>query len=85
MKHLWDLCLRPPESSPHSEQATLQALLQDILHTLPALAQAPAEATPAPVHCGRTKVFMTDSTVSWLGMRSGQPHAVLSRTGSGPS
>uniref|UniRef100_A0A8C6BW30 Myosin XIX n=1 Tax=Monodon monoceros TaxID=40151 RepID=A0A8C6BW30_MONMO len=54
------------EWSPHSEQATLQALLQDILHTLPALAQAPAEATPAPVHCGRTKVFMTDSTLELL-------------------
>ncbi|XP_059853213.1 unconventional myosin-XIX isoform X1 [Delphinus delphis] len=52
--------------SPHSEQATLQALLQDILHTLPALAQAPAEAMPAPVHCGRTKVFMTDSTLELL-------------------
>ncbi|XP_061032401.1 unconventional myosin-XIX isoform X4 [Eubalaena glacialis] len=54
------------EWSPHSEQATLQALLQDILHTLPALARAPAEATPAPVHCGRTKVFMTDSTLELL-------------------
>eukprot|EP00069_Balaena_mysticetus_P007766 bmy_19399T0 len=56
----------PSEWSPHSEQATLQALLQDILHTLPALARAPAEATPAPVHCGRTKVFMTDSTLELL-------------------
>ncbi|KAB0396118.1 hypothetical protein E2I00_004586, partial [Balaenoptera physalus] len=54
------------EWSPHSEQATLQALLQDILHTLPALARAPAEATPAPVHCGRTKVFMTDSMLELL-------------------
>ncbi|XP_059937886.1 unconventional myosin-XIX isoform X2 [Mesoplodon densirostris] len=54
------------EWSPHSEQASLQALLQDILHTLPALARAPAEATPAPVHCGRTKVFMTDSMLELL-------------------
>ncbi|XP_057569964.1 unconventional myosin-XIX isoform X2 [Hippopotamus amphibius kiboko] len=57
------------ERSPPVEQATLQALLQDILHALPALAQAataPAEATPARVHCGRTKVFMTDSTLELL-------------------
>uniref|UniRef100_A0A4X1SWD4 Myosin XIX n=1 Tax=Sus scrofa TaxID=9823 RepID=A0A4X1SWD4_PIG len=60
------------ERSPRAEQATLQALFQDILHTLPALAQAAAtpgdraEATPAPVHCGRTKVFMTDSTLELL-------------------
>uniref|UniRef100_A0A8C8ZIC2 Unconventional myosin-XIX n=1 Tax=Prolemur simus TaxID=1328070 RepID=A0A8C8ZIC2_PROSS len=61
-----------PEQSPHSEEATLQPLLQDILHTLPALTQATAtpgdsdEATPAPVHCGRTKVFMTDSMLEIL-------------------
>ncbi|XP_045381518.1 unconventional myosin-XIX isoform X3 [Lemur catta] len=60
------------EQSPHSEEATLQPLLQDILHTLPALTQAAAtpgdsdEATPAPVHCGRTKVFMTDSMLEIL-------------------
>ncbi|XP_074198737.1 unconventional myosin-XIX isoform X2 [Camelus bactrianus] len=56
--------------SPHAEQATLRALLQDILHTLPALEAAtpaaPAGATPAPVHCGRTKVFMTDATLELL-------------------
>uniref|UniRef100_A0A2K6ELK5 Myosin XIX n=1 Tax=Propithecus coquereli TaxID=379532 RepID=A0A2K6ELK5_PROCO len=61
-----------PERSPHSKEATLQPLLQDILHTLPALTQAAAtpgdsdEATPAPVHCGRTKVFMTDSVLEIL-------------------
>nr|XP_031323830.1 unconventional myosin-XIX isoform X5 [Camelus dromedarius] len=58
------------EGSPHAEQATLRALLQDILHTLPALEAAtpaaPAGATPAPVHCGRTKVFMTDATLELL-------------------
>ncbi|XP_077601731.1 unconventional myosin-XIX isoform X1 [Crocuta crocuta] len=60
------------EWSPHTKAATLQPLLQDILHTLPALTQAaatpgdPAEATPAPVHCGRTKVFMTDSMLELL-------------------
>ncbi|XP_037664709.1 unconventional myosin-XIX isoform X2 [Choloepus didactylus] len=56
---------------PHAE-AALQPLLQDILHILPALTQAaatpedPAEAMPAPVHCGRTKVFMTDATLELL-------------------
>ncbi|KAB1265774.1 Unconventional myosin-XIX [Camelus dromedarius] len=59
-----------PQGSPHAEQATLRALLQDILHTLPALEAAtpaaPAGATPAPVHCGRTKVFMTDATLELL-------------------
>uniref|UniRef100_A0A8C9JMX0 Myosin XIX n=1 Tax=Panthera tigris altaica TaxID=74533 RepID=A0A8C9JMX0_PANTA len=60
------------EWSPHTKGATLQPLLQDILHTLPALTQAaatpgdPAEATPVPVHCGRTKVFMTDSMLELL-------------------
>nr|XP_055172920.1 unconventional myosin-XIX isoform X1 [Nyctereutes procyonoides]XP_055172929.1 unconventional myosin-XIX isoform X1 [Nyctereutes procyonoides] len=60
------------EGSPCTEAATLQPLLQDILHTLPALSQAaatlsdPAEATPAPVCCGRTKVFMTDSMLELL-------------------
>ncbi|XP_004434879.1 PREDICTED: unconventional myosin-XIX isoform X1 [Ceratotherium simum simum] len=60
------------EWSPHTEEATLQPLLRDILHTLPALTRAaatpgdPAEAMPAPVHCGRTKVFMTDSTLELL-------------------
>ncbi|KAK2508935.1 hypothetical protein MC885_011765 [Smutsia gigantea] len=75
------------EQSPHSKEAVLQPLLQDILHALPALPQAaatpdgPAKPTPAPVHCGRTKVFMTDSMVSWFGMRSreyrNEPHALL--------
>nr|XP_023445590.1 unconventional myosin-XIX isoform X2 [Dasypus novemcinctus] len=57
---------------PLAEEATLQPLLQDILHTLPALTQAaatpgdPAEAMPAPLHCGRTKVFMTDVTLEVL-------------------
>ncbi|XP_035576847.1 unconventional myosin-XIX isoform X3 [Canis lupus dingo] len=63
---------RHSEGSPCTEAATLQPLLQDILHTLPALSQAaatlgdPAEATPAPVCCGRTKVFMTDSMLELL-------------------
>lgn len=67
---------RPLEWSPHAEAPTLQPLLQDIFHSLPALTRAaatpggPAEATPASVHCGRTKVFMTDSTVSWAGTRA---------------
>ncbi|XP_053426167.1 unconventional myosin-XIX isoform X2 [Nycticebus coucang] len=58
--------------SPHSEEATLQSLLQDILHTLPALTRAAATpgdshaAMPAQVHCGRTKVFMTDSVLELL-------------------
>ncbi|XP_024428891.2 unconventional myosin-XIX isoform X2 [Desmodus rotundus] len=60
------------EWPPHAKDAPPPHLLQDILHTLPALTQAaatpshPAEATPAPVHCGRTKVFMTDSTLELL-------------------
>ncbi|KAM5215920.1 unconventional myosin-XIX isoform 1-T5 [Hipposideros larvatus] len=60
------------EWSPHAEAPTLQPLLQDIFHSLPALTRAaatpgdPAEATPAPVHCGRTKVFMTDATLELL-------------------
>nr|XP_012633259.1 unconventional myosin-XIX isoform X2 [Microcebus murinus] len=63
---------RCSERSPNGKEATLQPLLQDILHTLPALTQAAAtpgdsdEATPAPVHCGRTKVFMTDSVLEVL-------------------
>ncbi|XP_024835619.1 unconventional myosin-XIX isoform X1 [Bos taurus] len=43
------------ECPPCTEPATLQGLLQEILHTL-----------PAPLHCGRTKVFMTDSTLELL-------------------
>ncbi|KAI5765856.1 MYO19 [Gulo gulo luscus] len=66
------------ERSPCTEVATLQAVLQDILHTLPALTRAaatlgdPAKATPAPVHCGRTKVFMTDSMLELLEHRRAQ-------------
>ncbi|NP_001157207.1 unconventional myosin-XIX isoform X10 [Homo sapiens] len=61
-----------PEWCPHSEEATLEPLIQDILHTLPVLTQAAAitgdsaEAMPAPMHCGRTKVFMTDSMLELL-------------------
>ncbi|KAM9209760.1 unconventional myosin-XIX isoform 2-T2 [Dugong dugon] len=57
---------------PHGKEVTLQPLLQDILHTLPALTRAaatlgdPVEARPAPVHCGRTKVFMSNSTLELL-------------------
>uniref|UniRef100_A0A8C6D603 Myosin XIX n=1 Tax=Moschus moschiferus TaxID=68415 RepID=A0A8C6D603_MOSMO len=40
---------------PCTEPATLRGLLQDILRAL-----------PAPLHCGRTKVFMTDSTLELL-------------------
>ncbi|XP_070628709.1 unconventional myosin-XIX isoform X3 [Bos indicus] len=43
------------ECPPCTEPATLQGLLQEILHAL-----------PAPLHCGRTKVFMTDSTLELL-------------------
>ncbi|XP_012868886.1 PREDICTED: unconventional myosin-XIX isoform X1 [Dipodomys ordii] len=63
---------RTSECPPPAEEATLQPLLQDILHTLPALMQTvtthndPAEATTVPVHCGRTKVFMTDSVLELL-------------------
>ncbi|XP_032177918.1 unconventional myosin-XIX isoform X4 [Mustela erminea] len=66
------------ERSPCTEVATLQAVLQDILHTLPALTQAaatlgdPTKATPAPVHCGKTKVFMTDSMLELLEHRRAQ-------------
>ncbi|XP_060059882.1 unconventional myosin-XIX isoform X4 [Erinaceus europaeus] len=56
-------------SSPLAE-AMLQPLLRDILHTLPALTLAtsgdPPEAMPTPVHCGKTKVFMTDSMLELL-------------------
>ncbi|XP_042548906.1 unconventional myosin-XIX isoform X1 [Dipodomys spectabilis] len=63
---------RTLECPPPAKEATLQPLLQDILHTLPALMQTvtthndPAEATTVPVHCGRTKVFMTDSVLELL-------------------
>uniref|UniRef100_A0A5F7ZMQ5 Unconventional myosin-XIX n=1 Tax=Macaca mulatta TaxID=9544 RepID=A0A5F7ZMQ5_MACMU len=61
-----------PEWCPHSEEAMLEPLIQDILHTLPVLTQAAAtpgdsaEAMPAPMHCGRTKVFITDSMLELL-------------------
>ncbi|CAK6438045.1 unnamed protein product [Pipistrellus nathusii] len=67
-----------PERSPQAEEATLQPLLQDILRTLPALPGAAAtsgssvQATPVTVHCGRTKVFMTDSTLELLERRRAQ-------------
>ncbi|XP_013212504.1 unconventional myosin-XIX isoform X1 [Ictidomys tridecemlineatus] len=60
------------EQPPQGEAATLQTLLQDILHILPALtgtAATPvdsAECTPAPLQCGRTKVFMTDFMLELL-------------------
>ncbi|XP_006899521.1 PREDICTED: unconventional myosin-XIX [Elephantulus edwardii] len=63
---------RHSERLPSAEEATLQPVLQDILHILPALTKAAAtlsyhtEATPAQVLCGRTKVFMTDSTLELL-------------------
>lgn len=43
------------ERPPCTEPATLRGLLQEILHAL-----------PAPLHCGRTKVFMTNSTLELL-------------------
>ncbi|XP_037350315.1 unconventional myosin-XIX isoform X2 [Talpa occidentalis] len=66
------------EHSLQAEDATLQPRLRDILDTLSALIQAtaipgdPAEAMPAPVHCGRTKVFMTDSMLELLEHRRAQ-------------
>lgn len=82
----------PPEQPPLGEVATLQPLLQDILHILPTLtgtAATPvdsAEGTPAPLHCGRTKVFMTDFMVSWSGDEIMLASCGLSTAGqSGPS
>lgn len=55
----------------------LLSLLQDILHIPPALTQTaatavqPADTMAASVHCGKTKVFMTNSVVSWSG--DGEP------------
>nr|XP_020847452.1 unconventional myosin-XIX isoform X2 [Phascolarctos cinereus] len=72
---------RLPSSSPtkeHSGQqptpekdAMLQSLIRDILLTLPptvvTLRDHPeARLTPSPIHCGRTKVFMTDSVLELL-------------------
>ncbi|XP_023558924.1 unconventional myosin-XIX [Octodon degus] len=50
---------------PCTEEATLQTVLQDLLSALPALTQT--AAIPAdPLHCGKTKVFMTESTLELL-------------------
>ncbi|XP_027726178.1 unconventional myosin-XIX isoform X1 [Vombatus ursinus] len=72
---------RLPSSSPTKEhsgqQATpekdtvLHALIRDILLTLPPTAATvrdhpEAMLAPRPVHCGRTKVFMTDSVLELL-------------------
>ncbi|XP_004870451.1 unconventional myosin-XIX [Heterocephalus glaber] len=47
------------------EEATLQTVLQDLLHALPALTRR--AVTPAdPLHCGKTKVFMTESMLELL-------------------
>lgn len=65
--------LLPPEQPLCAKEATLQPLLQDILHALPALIQTattpsdPAKTAQIPLYCGRTKIFMTDSMVNWLG------------------
>lgn len=55
-----------------AKEATLQPLLQDILHALPALIQTattpsdPAKTAQIPLYCGRTKIFMTDSMLELL-------------------
>lgn len=67
----------PPECSPQVEDTTLQPLLHEILSVVPVLTQATttpgdtAEVTQVPVHCGRTKVFMTDSLVRLWGCGAG--------------
>ncbi|XP_075847369.1 unconventional myosin-XIX isoform X2 [Microtus pennsylvanicus] len=71
---LWGLCSAkgPSEQPLCAKEATLQPLLQDILHALPALIQTatppsdPAETTQVPLYCGRTKIFMTDSMLELL-------------------
>ncbi|XP_041521755.1 unconventional myosin-XIX isoform X2 [Microtus oregoni] len=71
---LWGLCSAKGPSEPPlcAKEATLQPLLQDILHALPALIQTatppsdPAETTQVPLYCGRTKIFMTDSMLELL-------------------
>lgn len=61
------------EWTPHVEAAMLLPLLQDILHTLTATTCAePPEAMAASVHCGKTKVFMTDSMLELLEHRRAQ-------------
>ncbi|XP_010625074.1 unconventional myosin-XIX isoform X1 [Fukomys damarensis] len=53
---------------PCPEEATLQTVLQDLLHALPPLTRR--AATPAdPLHCGKTKVFMTESMLELLESR----------------
>ncbi|XP_038185066.1 unconventional myosin-XIX isoform X3 [Arvicola amphibius] len=71
---LWGLCSAkgPSEQPLCAKEATLQPLLQDILHALPALIQTattpsdPTETTQVPLYCGRTKIFMTDSMLELL-------------------
>nr|XP_048302685.1 unconventional myosin-XIX isoform X1 [Myodes glareolus]XP_048302686.1 unconventional myosin-XIX isoform X1 [Myodes glareolus]XP_048302687.1 unconventional myosin-XIX isoform X1 [Myodes glareolus]XP_048302688.1 unconventional myosin-XIX isoform X1 [Myodes glareolus] len=71
---LWGLCSAkgPSEQPLCAKEATLQPLLQDILHALPALIQTAttpsdsAETTQVPLYCGRTKIFMTDSMLELL-------------------
>lgn len=61
------------EWTPQVEAAMLLPLLQDILHTLTATTCAePPEAMAASVHCGKTKVFMTDSMLELLEHRRAQ-------------
>ncbi|XP_060243072.1 unconventional myosin-XIX isoform X2 [Meriones unguiculatus] len=70
----WGLCPAkgPSEQPLCAKEATLQPLLQDILHALPALIQTaptpsdPAKATQIPLYCGRTKIFMTDCMLELL-------------------
>uniref|UniRef100_A0A8C6RB00 Unconventional myosin-XIX n=1 Tax=Nannospalax galili TaxID=1026970 RepID=A0A8C6RB00_NANGA len=70
--HSLYLAKGPSEWPLYTQEAALQPLLQDILHTLPALIRIaatpndPAEATQVPLYCGRTKVFMTDSMLELL-------------------
>ncbi|XP_051850060.1 unconventional myosin-XIX [Antechinus flavipes] len=59
------------------EEAGLQSLIGDILRTLPpttqpatALGDHPeARPAPSPIHCGRTKIFMTTSVLELLEQR----------------
>ncbi|XP_040857813.1 unconventional myosin-XIX-like [Ochotona curzoniae] len=60
------------ERTPQADSAMLLSLLQDILHIPPALTQTaatavqPADTMAASVHCGKTKVFMTNSVLELL-------------------
>ncbi|XP_013374789.1 PREDICTED: unconventional myosin-XIX isoform X2 [Chinchilla lanigera] len=70
---LHNLCAARGHSGqlPCSEETTLQTVLRDLLHALPALTRT--AATPAdPLHCGKTKVFMTESTLELLEGRRAQ-------------